>query len=146
MNSRLHSEYQREGDCGVFVLTGHRDFASSCDFWRAVIARVRTDGLHGVLIHDSAQDHLQMYEILAIEQLFHAEGLPRNLPVVLVDADAGYDSANVFGELVVQNRGWPLIRVFRAEAAARAWMAPVMAARAADLTPAAVLPPQGTPP
>jgi hypothetical protein len=66
-----------------------------------------------VLIHDSAQDHLQMYEILAIEKLFHAEGLPRNLPVVLVDADAGHDSANVFGELVVQNRGWPLIRVFR---------------------------------
>lgn len=133
MKSRLHAEYQREGDCGVFVLAGHRDFASACDFWSRLIAQARADDLHGVLIRDCAQDHLQMYEILEIEKLFHAQGLPRNLPVALVDADAGYDSANVFGELVVQNRGWPLIRVFREEAAARTWMAPAMAARAADL-------------
>lgn len=131
MMSRLHVEYQREGDCGVFVLTGHRDFVSSCAFWRTVIAHVRADGLNGALIRDRAQDHLQMYEILEIEKLFHAEGLPRNLPVVLVDADAGYDSANVFGELVVQNRGWPLIRVFREESAGRDWMGPAMATRAA---------------
>ena len=137
MKSRLHTEYQREGDCGVFVITGRRDFVSSCAFWRSVITRVRTDGLHGVLIRDGAQDHLQMYEILEIEKLFYAEGLPRNLPLVLVDADAGYDSANVFGELVVQNRGWPLIRVFREESAGRAWMAPAMATRAAAMAPKA---------
>ena len=116
------STYKRYGALGLFEVDGDRDLAASLDFWTNLAWRATQEQLAGVLIRDQARDCLQAHEIMLIEQTLRDAGLPYTLPVAIVDRDATEQGNNRFGELVVGNRGWSLIRVFRKEADAWAWL------------------------
>ena len=116
------SAYKRYGALGLFEIEGDRDLAASRDFWANLARRAHQDQLAGVLIRDEAHDCLQSHELMLIEQLLRDAKLPRSLPIAIIDPDASPHGNNRFGELVVSNRGWSMIRVFKKEAEAWAWM------------------------
>lgn len=119
---KLTSAYRRYGDLGLFEVAGERDLAASCLFWRTLALQVNRDKCACILIRDLASDKVQPYEIMLIEKAMAESGLSRSLPIAIVDEDATQECNNRFGELVVQNRGWPLIRVFLKESEAWAWL------------------------
>ena len=116
------STYKRYGTLGLFEVEGDRNLVASRDFWANLARRANQDQLAGVLIRDQAHDCLQAHEIMLVEQTLRDADLPRTLPIAVVDPDATEQGNNRFGELVVGNRGWTFIRVFRKEAEAWAWL------------------------
>lgn len=119
---QLATTYQKVGTLGLFTLRGLRDLESSLLFWRQASRVVREENLTAVLIQDQAEDRLLAHEVIEVELALNNSGLPRRLPVAIVDEDATDTGNNAFGELVARNRGWPMIRLFRREVDANNWL------------------------
>ena len=118
----MESTYRRYGDIGVLAILGTRDLAATRVFWRDLAQHAREDRLSSILIRDDAEDVLRAHEILSVAEELPVFGLSRTLPIAVVDTDAETLGNNRLGELAVQNRGWPMIRVFRRESDAWTWL------------------------
>ncbi len=119
---KLTTTYRLIGRLGLFEIAGERDLASACTFWSKLARQANRDNCACVFIRDQAIDKVTLHEIILIEKTIEESNLPRSLPIAILDEEASRERANRFGELVVQNRGWPLIRVFHRESEAWAWL------------------------
>jgi len=114
--------YTREGDLGVFVLEGHKNFENAKDAWRRFRQAIADDNLRAVLVHDGTANSISPVEIIEIEGWMRTLAFPPHIKLAIVDGRDPGISDNPFGETVVRNRGWSLISVFADEAAARTWL------------------------
>lgn len=119
---QLEITYRRHGNLGVVEIQGKRDVESARLFWRHLSKIIRVDGLTAMLVRDRAVDQLLAHQLIDMEQAMQDGGLPRQLPIAIVDEDATDAGNNAFGELVARNRGWVMVRLFRKEIEAWTWL------------------------
>jgi len=118
----LDVSYRREGALGTFALSGSKDFASARATWERIRTAIRNDKLAGVLVFDDAVSTLSGVEVLDLVQWLLDTQFPYDAKIAIVDPKLPAGTNNAFGETLVRNRGWSLIRVFADEKRAREWL------------------------
>ena len=122
---KLEVSYHREAKLGVFKLTGAKDFPGAKATWEQMGKAISKDNAGSLLVFDDAVSTLSGVEVLDLVQWLRDTRFPYDVKVAIVDAKLPAGTNNAFGETLVQNRGWSLIRDFADEAMAREWLSGV---------------------
>jgi len=119
---QLNCEYQKEGEIGVFRLSGEKSFEDAKATWEKIGLRIQGDHLKSVLMFDVSESKLKPLEVIEVAKNFERIKFPYAVKVAIVDPRPPSKSNNSFGETVAHNRMWQLISVFKDEVSARAWL------------------------
>jgi hypothetical protein len=119
---KIHCEYLKENELGVFRLAGEKSFEDAREVWEKIRFSIQNDHLKGVLVFDNAASKLRVHEVIKLTKYMEEINFPCDVKVAIVDPRPPLHSNNAFGETVAHNRMWQLIVVFSDESSARVWL------------------------